>query len=1167
MSFTQTRFLGASITSFTSSVGWNEQESELTVLLVEDESDEPKGYWSDYSNSQIITYSTIQTTTAADSFNPPVVGSAVYFRYDNFEFAGILQSWQKKRDISGNPIYEVRLSDARSILEATELIINEYQDTIGTNVHNLLNVYGYHENLSGFGGARVNEAGMPWNKIREALIPITQNLALDYGKSLSFRGFEYRVSFDITFPAVPDTLRIGGTNTTLMDAIRYVCQESGYDFFVKTLYFGGVIYIHIKGASRLIQPLPGQIFAYANAAEASGIAVSISEGLELRKEFTSSFITGGNVEGIYETFRSPAANDAIDHNIWPYWGLDVNGNAILGLGLDDEHYVTVNSNKVNSAIVGQQYTFNVGEIRAALAGFEEWGAYLQARKPTFATALNLDKFVGWGLTPLAETMIGNGQAPPVVNLFKPVVKTAQSRPNLVGPNDDLLYEVRKLYSFVRSIGEEYYGKKFMVAIKDEDGNNVIKTKVDPDTLISSTNYTGSDGGWVEGSDNPPLDLPAIAQDIFKLEDHRYQAYVRYSFLDSNGDLSDIPLNDVFFQLGTATGPSNQTEVESEDYETLNTNAKVAWIKAQVDPEVVYLDKANFAHPRVVISLPGKVSTKGELDSNLEGLRILFEHSKSTTTNVFGDNVPVAATDKELKAISLIPFGGSDTAMINYATPAYIPHAAAVSLHSNVSLYGPWTRTGKRGKVYFEQDPSLVPWNYGGVTLMNTVGQNKADGVVTNTHESEYGSITFAGTPDRQLGDELTAGGPNITDINMSVGEGGVTTTYALKLYTPQFGRFSKQTNDRLTKLTKANQQLQRNLRGDNLKNIAGKAFQSFLSGKRANFGLSNKKSEVSLTTSKSNDTLKIVDSKTPHGVVVATAHRRKEAYLNPSNTDEYLYQYTGNVRYPTAAAMEFKEGVVNLEAHNPTGYQESALMSLEGLFRPFSLDRYTPFLPHFEAPTDSGIGSSFRLNPFATGDFGSLRVATDIQIMSCGSGDADPVFSTTDDNFNMNSARGLGHRFPMIGVGWGWNTDGNPCATGNGLYGFPGDIRTNMNHWKAGPVDFRWDDRTKSWVAGQRSTIGIVMMHSGFFPQPHGRPRYIVRNIQTLTLASGIQYQPTEDLALFGSGHSDKIVFNLQEGNGELHTVGSGSPVILLNINGIDFFDELPRSFARRTVY
>ena len=40
-------------------------------------------------------------------------------------------------------------------------------------------------------------------------------------------------------------------------------------------------------------------------------------------------------------------------------------------------------------------------------------------------------------------------------------------------------------------------------------------------------------------------------------------------------------------------------------------------------------------------------------------------------------------------------------------------------------------------------------------------------------------------------------GPNITNIDISIGESGVTTTYSMRTYTPKFGRFSKNNSERL----------------------------------------------------------------------------------------------------------------------------------------------------------------------------------------------------------------------------------------------------------------------------------------------------------------------------------------------------------------------------------
>src|SRR5574338_789189 len=159
----QTLFLGASISSISASVGWNEQESELTVILVEDYSNETKVFYSDYNaDGSLNVYNNAQTTTNVDFFNPPPVGAPVYLVIGDFEFGGILQSWVKKRDINGSPIYEVRVVDPRTILDATEVILNNYDDTIPLTLQNIINAYGYKENQLGFGGAQVNEAGMPW---------------------------------------------------------------------------------------------------------------------------------------------------------------------------------------------------------------------------------------------------------------------------------------------------------------------------------------------------------------------------------------------------------------------------------------------------------------------------------------------------------------------------------------------------------------------------------------------------------------------------------------------------------------------------------------------------------------------------------------------------------------------------------------------------------------------------------------------------------------------------------------------------------------------------------------------------------------------------------------------------------------------------------------------
>src|SRR5690606_21196423 len=132
MSFTQQTFLGASISSFTSSIGFNGDSSSCTITLVEDD-------------------------VNGDVFNPPLIGHPVYFTYEGFTFNGILNNWEKKADSSANPIYEVTIGDSISILDGTQIILSNYSGNI-KNIPNLLNVYGYLESIN-YGNSGINSSG------------------------------------------------------------------------------------------------------------------------------------------------------------------------------------------------------------------------------------------------------------------------------------------------------------------------------------------------------------------------------------------------------------------------------------------------------------------------------------------------------------------------------------------------------------------------------------------------------------------------------------------------------------------------------------------------------------------------------------------------------------------------------------------------------------------------------------------------------------------------------------------------------------------------------------------------------------------------------------------------------------------------------------------------
>ena len=183
----QTIFLGSSVQSVSCSVGWNEQQSSLTVVLVDDFCEVPA------TKPAKVYYprpgSRVETRAADPGFTKPTIGVPVYFRIggelgnssDIFEFAGIIQSWTEDRSSGGYPVYTVQIVDPRLILQNLEVIVSDYAGAVG-DVYNLINAYGWLESkgyacpptlvngatfgspAGGFCGAGNNNEGTPWNK-------------------------------------------------------------------------------------------------------------------------------------------------------------------------------------------------------------------------------------------------------------------------------------------------------------------------------------------------------------------------------------------------------------------------------------------------------------------------------------------------------------------------------------------------------------------------------------------------------------------------------------------------------------------------------------------------------------------------------------------------------------------------------------------------------------------------------------------------------------------------------------------------------------------------------------------------------------------------------------------------------------------------------------------
>lgn len=171
--------------------------------------------------------------------------------------------------------------------------------------------------------------------------------------------------------------------------------------------------------------------------------------------------------------------------------------------------------------------------------------------------------------------------------------------------------------------------------------------------------------------------------------------------------------------------------------------------------------------------------------------------------------------------------------------AAMPFFAGVPIVDNTSVYGPWVsapdllknvifpfdgpiiQTKKIenliGGTKVEIDSDFVPWNYGGMRVLDEVALLKAGQDNDYLQKLESGSLTIYGVPFINLGSELKAAGstlrgPTVSNIQCQISESGPSTTYTFRTFTKKFTLFNKENADRIKQASQATQKLSREFR-------------------------------------------------------------------------------------------------------------------------------------------------------------------------------------------------------------------------------------------------------------------------------------------------------------------------------------------------------------------
>lgn len=1036
--FPRASLLGATVVDFTGSASWGEQSSQITITLVEDPDNGPDG--DDYLLKK--------GNVAYD--NGDYMGSVVSFEYGSFRFDGIVKSSTESRGFDGNPLFRLVMASPVEVLDACQVILNGYvgssndarfnsfPTTASFEVSNFLNVYGYAEDGGNFfGRSAVTEIGMPWvgtygiKNILETLTntaPAGFGSSTNYGSYIRYKGQSYRLDLS-NLPVPPNYYMLGGVvHMSLLELLSKFFQDAGCDYMVKlTIGQGNNPHtISFVVVPRFVQQPLGKIAQYISG---QSNIIHSSSGQELRSDITQAFLVGGSLN-ILEPLQNAGVNNL---TISPFWGFDLNGNPIIGSRpdgsqtADDDYAMYLNGSSISDllGLVGispPMYYTNILELRCALGNYDTWVLYLRRYKPDFANSLELYGALESEDASNAETMTDL------------ISDSPQMVDQLDGMYDDDHWPkvAQRLYEFVREQANTYYGKKFIVKLPFQ-----VQVKVDPNTFDVTFNNELADAGFApEGSQI--LGLNYVNENFFLDQTGRFYPFIRYLFTST--------FNSVSIQ---------KTLTPSVTY--LNGSSSV--VQYNANPAFSYVYSRCEQGVTGPILQDGLISGGGQIFFVPNGIGSVVPAIVVTAPDtVWADAEDVAGSTRDLAAIIQMDVDilrgilseRNTSVNLMIQPPAFYPEAVAVAIKNNQFLYGPWGQFQKHGKLEFEQDEGLVPWEYGGYDLMNQAAIAKLNTIAKGNQTLERGDINEAGLPTQSLGDVLIDGGPIINNITCSISTNEVTTTYTMETFVNRIGAFSLENADRLKRIGKLYQQLRRTMR----QFIIEKQVQSTIMQKNYlgfMFGATYATQQHS-----------------PHGTLGGNLHENLDGTFTPS-----------------VWTVTHQESLALLNSRNSNKFQSTACAGMESLFRPYTHDINNLRLSYLFKPDPQYNTSS--LITSSTGNVGlnPIRAGCDFSWLSSGSGytrmKVKPSASGTT-SVDFETVRSLALRGPLVIQSWGFDLQGHPypnqgsAASGsnypdyfaniqnlNGEF-FSGHLKKS-NLWPTGPLDLAWDKFRSVWAS------------------------------------------------------------------------------------------------------
>jgi hypothetical protein len=1105
------KFLGATVLSFNSSIGWGSTASTLSVDLIEDCNANPPDCFEINNN-------------CTPGVPPVTVGKAAYFAAGNFTFNGIIQSYSRSRSSSGL-IYKVQLTDPRDLLQNFTLIVDTYQGAPVGVTNNFLNVYNYWEKEQcfngsfGFGAGGVGNQGMSVGVIGEALAnldpvivssPTGENFSIDLS---ALNIFNY-----------PFFYRIAGPKVTLLELIQNICDTYGHDFYVyldKNNINGGVIRLGLVDLK--ISPNLDSVENFVT--NQGNDVIDSSIGRELRNDITKTLIIGEKRHNLYYS-----------NQFNPFFGEEYNSTTGRMDPIIPYHYegVTGNGFWINkdvssigiSSLSGKQSISEL-DIRFAMSGFKAWynwvffhyapGGFNDTLRSVFSLAKSNENFkkIIEDLQ-LAQAPVNNvdpAQGAARANRGQDNFTKAREMVN----KDSILLQLEIVHSWLASLGNTYYGKQYLAVIP----NGVCSVVGAGENLETAGIHKFSAeptnaGGWWEGTSSP-LNISNNGLNLFKSDDGRVTGFARFSPSENNFaeslSIENLSDDDYIIENNNLYVKFDLEEKMYPYFAPGSTGVAIPYVLIKFGNMVVQnpsesLDEDKF--PRGLLWSYACNHNNYLYTPNHLGTTTIVNRLHSKTIPIFKPSVVTGLVNNKGA------WGASSLNDRGFVAAAANPVDCVIPMKSNIFTYGPWgsinfkglpqncgtDNNGTLGGTEVISDPDMAPWNFGNIATMNSAGCELANSSNIGLTQAESGSFTLVGLPSLGvLGNALIANGASLTGVNTTFGSGGVTTSYEFKTFTPKFGKLSKLFSDRLKQQAKQRMQNLKFIRSQmGETNRLNKKISQINNAILKNNTLGSdarKASPANILTGKVSDWYNLGDTKSQ---VVDVGLENTASAIN-----EMTYDYDKKAFVSLDAV--FSPVSIKGAGDLPQYINISPLDEANRLHKSSPIYAQPPFYKKEEESENKNHDlynlhiKNLYLNPLSNPNqiphvSNSQHKGHSIDVVGRESqlpdkGLMSSFYSSEDANKYSNDYRFLGMRGPIVLQSWGYDIDGKPIPnavdkdedSSKGIFTneklkdeFLKDWLQKSKTWPVGPIDLRFDRERGVWVSPQPHKIVVAKL-------------------------------------------------------------------------------------------